>query len=133
MHWGITDLDREARGEAELDEVPEPGEVCAGASHQVDDGGDLLHQREGVLLAHPQRPLKPDQQQHTPSFTSHVFQMDRIYFFKKEIKLVIYSPLGSDGELNGAANVSVLQVKVRVKILLRRDGGRICRRRVFQS
>lgn len=66
MHSGVTDLDREARGEAQLDEVPETGEVSAGASHQVDDGGHLLHQREGVLLAHPQRPLKPEERQGRP-------------------------------------------------------------------
>lgn len=63
MHLRVTNLDGEAWGEAELDEVTETGEVSAGASHQVDDGGHLLHQREGVLFTHPQRPLKPEEQQ----------------------------------------------------------------------
>lgn len=63
MHSSVTDLDGEAWGEAELDEVSQTGEVSAGASHQVDNGGHLLHQREGVLLAHPQSPLKPEEQQ----------------------------------------------------------------------
>lgn len=62
---GVTDLDREARGEAQLDEVSQTGKVSAGARHQVDDGGHLLHQRQGVLLAHPQRALKPERSNNT--------------------------------------------------------------------
>lgn len=62
MHSSVTDLDGEAWWEAELDEVSETSEVSAGASHQVNNGGHLLHHRERVLLTHPQRPLKPEEQ-----------------------------------------------------------------------
>ena len=46
-------------GEVESDEVPQAGKVGAGSRHQVYDGGDLLHQGQRVLLAHPQGALEP--------------------------------------------------------------------------
>jgi len=56
----LTDLHRKARGKPEVDEVLESGKVSAGASHQVNDGSDLLHQRQRMLLAHPQGAFKPE-------------------------------------------------------------------------
>lgn len=51
---------REPWRELEGDKIPQPGEVGAGPGHEIDDGGDLLHQGEGVFLAHPQCTLEPE-------------------------------------------------------------------------
>lgn len=55
----LTNLDREARGQLEGDEVTQLGEVSIGDGHQVNDGRHLLGQRQRVLLAEPQRRLEP--------------------------------------------------------------------------
>lgn len=47
----LTNLDGEARGQLEGDEVAQLGEVGVGDGHQVDDGRHLLRQRQRVLLA----------------------------------------------------------------------------------
>lgn len=45
---------------------------------------------------------------------------------------IIFLLLGSDGEFNGPANVSVFKVKLRVKVLLWCDGGGVVGCRVLQ-
>ncbi len=60
LFLSLTDLHREARGKPEVDEVPESGKVSAGASHQVNDGSDLLHQRQRMLFTHPQGAFEPE-------------------------------------------------------------------------
>lgn len=55
----LTDLDREAGGQLEGDEVAQLGEVGVGDGHEVDDGCHLLCQGQRVLLAQPQRRLEP--------------------------------------------------------------------------
>ncbi|RUS84809.1 hypothetical protein EGW08_007424, partial [Elysia chlorotica] len=53
-----TDLDGEARGELQGDEVAQLGEVGVALRHEVDDGDDLLLQRQREALAQPQARLE---------------------------------------------------------------------------
>jgi hypothetical protein len=59
--WGgwLTNLDWEARRQAQRDEVPELGKKCVADSHEVNDGSHLLTQGQGVLLTQPQLGLEP--------------------------------------------------------------------------
>lgn len=56
----LTNLYRKARRKPKVDKISESGEVGAGAGHQVNDGCDLLHQRQRMFLTHPQSAFKPD-------------------------------------------------------------------------
>lgn len=58
--WGgLTDLDREAWRQAEGNEIPELGKKCIADGHEVNDGGHLLTQGQGMLLTQPQLGLEP--------------------------------------------------------------------------
>lgn len=50
----LTNLDWEARWQAQGDEVPQLGKVSVADGHQVNDGCHLVTQGERVLLAQPQ-------------------------------------------------------------------------------
>lgn len=52
---------RKSRGELQGHKVPQSCKVGTGPSHEVDDGGHLLHQGQGMLLAHPQSTFEPAQ------------------------------------------------------------------------
>lgn len=57
----LTNLDREAGGQAQGDEVTQLGKVSVADSHQVNDGRHLVAQGQWVLLAQPQCCLEPAQ------------------------------------------------------------------------
>lgn len=57
--WGLTNLDRKTRGQAQGNEIPELGEKRIADSHEVNDGGHLLTQGQGMLLTQPQLGLEP--------------------------------------------------------------------------
>lgn len=57
--WYRTYFHRKSRGEFQGHKIPQPRKVGAGPSHEVDDGGHLLHQGQGMLLAHPQSTFEP--------------------------------------------------------------------------
>lgn len=59
MEWGLTNLDREARRQAQGNEIPELGKKCIADSHEINDGGHLLTQGQGMLLTQPQLGLEP--------------------------------------------------------------------------
>lgn len=59
MGMGLTNLDREARRQAQANEIPELGKKCIADSHEVNDGGYLLTQGQGMLLTQPQLGLEP--------------------------------------------------------------------------
>lgn len=54
-----TYFDGKSGRELQFDEVSQPGKMCAGTGHQVNDGDHLLHQGQRKLLTHPQRCFKP--------------------------------------------------------------------------
>ena len=54
-----TYFDRKSRWEFQFDEVSQSGKMSASSGHQVNDGDDLLHERERKLLTHPQHCFKP--------------------------------------------------------------------------
>lgn len=80
MFLSLTDLHREAKGKPEVDEVLESGKVSAGASHQVNDGSDLLHQRQRMLFTHPQGAFKPERgSKHKNSTISSIIYACNLY------------------------------------------------------
>lgn len=54
-----TDLDGEARWQAQSDEVAQFGEQGVGNGHEVDDGHHLLGEGQRVRLAQPHLGLEP--------------------------------------------------------------------------
>lgn len=59
-----TNLDGEARREAQGDEVPQFGEERVAYCHEVDDGGNLLAEGQRVVLTQPQLRLEPARDRH---------------------------------------------------------------------
>lgn len=54
-----TYFDRKSRWEFQFDEISQPCKMSTSSGHQVNDGNDLLHERERKFLTHPQRCFKP--------------------------------------------------------------------------
>lgn len=59
MDCFFTDFDREARRQAQCDEVAQLSKQGIGDGHEVNDGGHLFCQGEGMGLTQPEFSFKP--------------------------------------------------------------------------
>lgn len=69
----LTDLDGEARRQAQSDEVPQFGKQGVGDRHEIDDRHHLFSQRQRMGLTQPQLCFKPGKRKQT---SAHTFSED---------------------------------------------------------
>lgn len=107
-------------------------------SHEVNDGGHLLHQGQGVFLTHPQCPFEPDRNMMAEQTTNRSFDTENSKLWVREYEVFIAAELPSlllcsNAQFNGPADVSVAKVKIRIKIFLWSDGSGVGGSRILQG